>query len=545
MNLFMVLTYVFFILFFSIGILAFPTKKRICAILSTIVTTLALPMSILVILGYYCSKVGIPLSRENLLFIYSIIFLVLPFKKLKTDKDVVPHLIILFLVSILFVLIFSHVHTFPTGYGVDAARHLALSEYVYTHQGYPQADWTFIHSQYFLYPAGTATVTGVFSTFLGVDPAYSLYPLMLFITGLTILNVFWILHQLKPPVHGYFLCGIFLTFSKLFYSVSISGFYAQIFGLFLLTSFIVFLMQEKHVSVLIVVETALTLSYPLYAFLPLSGYLICKDPKKIALFFAGNLLLCTPFAVEHLQNPVWLVPTPSISFFSFWKEALLLILVLALAGYGLNPLYQKEKGYILIFFAALWIGQIPVFFVLDFFGYVELYFLYKQVFILLVLLPVFLTFSVLRILQTVKSLHNHGITKRVVTSLSIMIIGALFCVASLNLGREISTLTKIPPPLTKEEYFIALELQSLENVACTNQTLDGFSSKRHVRILMLSAISQTYFDVLSFDEFLSAAETVKYHYLIVEKEDYQKYGNSFSQYCIRKEGNTIYLLETF
>lgn len=543
----MIWAYAFFTLFFGVGMLTSPIGRRIRHILSTIIVTMSVPISILVILSYYCSKSGIPLSREILLFTYGVLFCSLLFKRLKTDtlKDVLPQLGILLLVSLLFVLVFSNIRILPTGYGVDTARHLALSEYVYENQEYPQEDWTFIHSQYYLYPMGTASVTGVFSSFLEVDPAHMLYPFMLFICGMIIVNIFWILHQLHVPAYGFLLCGILLSLSELFYSVSILSFYAQIFGLFLLTSFIAFFMQEKNVIALIVVETALVMSYPLYAFLPFFAFIICKDLKKVGVFYVGTFLLSLPFAVEHIQNPIWLVPTPPLSFSSIWKEIFFLGLALILAVYGMNMLHQSKKGHILLFFLGLWIAQIPVFFVLDFLEYVDLYFLYKQVFILLILLPIFLTFSVLNLFQTLKSLCEVSKTrKKGLTFLAVLFFAAIFCLATLNLAHEVSVLKRIPLPLTEEEYTLAVDLRSLEDVACTNHALHGFSHERHVHILMLSAVSQTYFDVLPFQEFLSSAETGKYHYLIAEKEDYERYKNSFSQYHIRKEGTYTCLLET-
>ncbi len=532
---------VFFTLFFGTGFLLPRGDVRALRAVSAV----AVPSSILIVAGYFFSKVGIPLSGENFFVIFTIIFSAVFLRRLKTDGHtiVMKRVGVTAVVSLIFVFLFTHLQIFPPGYGVDTARHLALTECIFMTQKFPTQSWEFIHSQYSFYPLGTATLTGVFAQVLEVDPAYSLYPLMLFIAGLTLVNVLWILSNLKASFSVFLLCGFFLIFSKLFFSVSVLSFYAQVLGLYLLTWTVGGLM-EKEVLALITMETALVLTYPLYAFLPFFAVYAVKDWRKIAIFQASALLLSLPFILEHIGNPVWLVPTPSIPLSLWWKEGFIIGLAFIMAGYSIKLLYKSENGRILLFFGLIWVLQIPVFFVLDYLKYVELYFLYKQIFVLLIVLPVFLAFSFSDILTKLRSFKTSEPRRRIVAFFSFAVLfSGFFGLAFLNISDEISTMKGIPPPLTEEEYILALNVRALHNIACTNESEEGFSHERHVHLLMLSAVSQTFFDVLSFQQFLESAKTGKYPYLLVERDDYQKYNSWFSGYRVAGRGTYIFLLE--
>ena len=530
---------IFFTLFMAGGIML-PQKRS----WSTACLTTAVPLSILVIMGYYCSRIGIKLSLSNLLIVYGIVLAGSCINRVRTEgtKEVLLRLCVSGVISVFFVLIFTYIRILPPGYGVDTARHLALSEYVYLNQEYPHQGWEFIHSQYYLYPMGTATLTGLFSYILEIDPVYSLYPLMGFITVLLCLTILSILPEFKAPHSVYFLCCIFLTFTKLFFCVSALSFYAQITGLYFLTVFLVSTVKRENAVVLAVVETALIFSYPLYALLPFFAYLVhmvsTRKWRNVFIFFGLTGALSYPFAFEHLYNALWLAPTPVLSYNTYWKEGIFLVLALVVAACSFKVFFYDEKGRILLIFVIVWIIQIPVLFVLNYFGIVELYFLYKQVFILLVLLPIFCAFSVSKIVAKLTARRSH----RVRTSCCAVTVTGILVFASLNMAAEISLVKSIPPPLTEEDYYLALDLRYLSNIAGTNESLEGFSSARHVHLLMLSAISQTFIDVLSFEEFRESVERSKYQYIIVEREDYHDF-SIFSRYHLRKKGTFTYLLE--
>lgn len=239
------------------------------------VSTITLFVSQLVLFGYYLNYLGAPLFSVYTLILFSLVaaVILLNYRQLlhpDIDIDRTFTLGFIFIIIIGFIAyIFPALPSFfPVSRNADSAAHFEMLSYIVETNALPNS----INE----YPTGMHIMIAFATKLLNIDPIQIIYPFIVIITVLTagIIYGFVIESEISGKLFGLIPAVIILSFFMTLYMTMVMGWWAMIFGIYLVLTFIWLLMDYiKAPSIpkllpLIIIEVAIIFSYNFWAPIP-------------------------------------------------------------------------------------------------------------------------------------------------------------------------------------------------------------------------------------------------------------------------------------
>lgn len=393
-------------------------RKSESSVLKIIVGAAALYFSIVIIVGLYLDSAGLPIIPEIFLMIFLIIF-VLQSHRGRDLRELLPsgnageQLIFFGIVAVglAYFLYPALPDLYPIGATQDSARHFALSQYIQENQGLVRGvleEWgeEFPVSSY---PFGWHLHAALLASATQMPLIKFVFPFSAFIAALSAGAIYGMAQNITGNrTAAIFSCLLFVTSVNVHNMLSGFTSWGMLFAGFLSLAFTWFLMDYSKdrglatLLVLVILESAVTLSYPMWAVVLLLAFLmviIIEDMpfrEKIisgALFVGLGTALTAGFWLNKfgaarmrlyesgpvMENPLMLIGVILISLAALGmsqyrrENRFLYALLLAMALMPLGLLlysflapvsqYWYQKTYLLleyplVLFAAIGLGRI-------------------------------------------------------------------------------------------------------------------------------------------------------------------------------------------
>jgi len=497
--------------------------------------TFALYTSLVTLIGFYMDSVYIQITTQNFLMIFLIliffIWLSLKTKKLHLsrvnfDRTFFTGFLILFLAGFFAYLLPSMPSFFPQGSLVDIGMHFAITKHIFEHNAlvlheapYPILDWN-------IYPFGMHLNVAALCWFLHLAPIKLIYPFVALITALSAVAVYGIVEESKIcNKHIALVAGfMILLLTPTIVQARIGGAWARLFGEFLVLMFVWVLFDYIKkpnllgLAPLILIESAVILSYTIWALIPIIVFLFVmaesKIPRKdkiayLVILCVAVVLLTAMYFPPIIKFGVTLHPTgieiksnlrpflpwiASESFFVNFANLITTSLFLLSIPVFVASLVKRKNRIAVYFYAVVVLQLLSLFVLWKFFGFRD-NLLRKSYYMFTYPAAIFVFVGVIGGLQRWKDLckfYNRNKHQVNTTLIAFLVIGTILSAHVVSMAIVEGSSDHRLFSITPDEYDVAEWTKSnlpIENLTCISS---------HVRLYLFYVISGHNMDESSY-----------------------------------------------